>query len=219
MIDLHTHTFCSDGCLGPGELARRAQAAGYQAIGLTDHADASTLENCLAVAVKAARSLNGALGGFAVFPGVELTHVPPAQIGALVRRARELGAAYVVVHGESIVEPVAPGTNRAAIEGGADILAHPGLISEEEMALAAAKGVLVEITTHKRHSLANGHVARLAGRVGAQLVLNNDAHEPADLVSPDMARKIVLGAGLSLEDFEAIRQNALNFTACWRRRP
>jgi len=38
MIDLHTHTFLSDGELGPAELVRRAENAGYRAIGISDHA-------------------------------------------------------------------------------------------------------------------------------------------------------------------------------------
>jgi histidinol phosphatase-like PHP family hydrolase len=67
-----------------------------------------------------------------------------------------------VVHGETIVEPVLPGTNRAAIAAGVDILAHPGLITKEEAMLAAQKGVLLEITTRRGHSFTNGHVASIA---------------------------------------------------------
>ena len=43
MIDLHTHTFFSDGGLLPSELARRARIAGYQALAFTDHADVSNI--------------------------------------------------------------------------------------------------------------------------------------------------------------------------------
>ena len=50
-------------------------------------------------------------------------------IAPLSCRARALGAQIVLVHGETIVEPVPPGTNHQAIEAGVDILAHPGLIS------------------------------------------------------------------------------------------
>jgi len=53
--------------------------------------------------------------------------------------ARKLGARLIVVHGETIVEPVAPGTNAAALESPIDILAHPGLISEREVRLAAER--------------------------------------------------------------------------------
>ena len=44
MIDLHTHTFMSDGALVASELIRRASCEGYRYIAITDHADASNLE-------------------------------------------------------------------------------------------------------------------------------------------------------------------------------
>ena len=37
MIDLHTHSFFSDGVLSPSELIRRAVVKGYKAIAITDH--------------------------------------------------------------------------------------------------------------------------------------------------------------------------------------
>jgi len=114
----------------------------------------------------------------------------------------------VVVHGETIVEPVARGTNLAAIEGGADVLAHPGLITEEEVALAAEKGVHLEITTRKGHSLTNGHVAVLARKLKAKLVIDNDAHAPGDLVSQDMRRMAALGAGLTVQEIQKAEKNA-----------
>src|SRR5258706_15143608 len=127
MIDLHTHTFLSDGALGPAELVRRAEHAGYRAIGITDHADASNLDNIISALVQFTRESQPFLK-VRVIPGVELTHVPPGQIAGLVRRPRQLGARLVVLHGETITEPGAMGTNRAGIEAGVDILAHPGLI-------------------------------------------------------------------------------------------
>ncbi len=46
----------------------------------------------------------------------------------MVRLSKELGAEIVVVHGETSVEPVAPGTNNASVElSDVDILAHPVL--------------------------------------------------------------------------------------------
>ena len=54
--------------------------------------------------------------GVTVLCGVEITHVPPP----LISQARGPGqggrAQLVVVHGETIVEPVEVGTNLAAIE-------------------------------------------------------------------------------------------------------
>ncbi len=200
MVDLHTHTTFSDGELIPSELVRRAQVLGVRYLGITDHGDLSNLEIILPAMVKVANQLNGVLEDIKVIPGIELTHVPPGEIPSLITRARELGARLVVVHGETLVEPVAPGTNRAAIEGGADILAHPGLITGEEVAMAAERGVYLEISARKGHSLANGYVARLALEWGAPLVLNTDAHAPGDLIDREMALRVLMGAGLAREE-------------------
>ncbi len=200
MVDLHTHTTFSDGELIPSELVRRAQVLGVRYLGITDHGDLSNLEIILPAMVKVANQLNGVLDDIKVIPGIELTHVPPGEIPSLITRARELGARLVVVHGETLVEPVAPGTNRAAIEGGADILAHPGLITGEEVAMAAERGVYLEISARKGHSLANGYVARLALEWGAPLVLNTDAHAPGDLIDREMALRVLMGAGLAREE-------------------
>jgi len=207
MIDLHTHTFASDGELGPAELVRRAAVAGYRALAITDHADQSNVVSQLRQLRPVVEELGDA-NGLCLLAGVELTHVPPKQIAAVVALARANRAQLVLVHGETIVEPVIAGTNRAAIEAGVDILAHPGLISAEDVQLAAEKGVFLEITTRKGHSLTNGHVAKMAEKYGAKLVVNNDAHAPGDLVSLEMARKIARGAGLTEAQFEAACQNS-----------
>ena len=203
MIDLHTHTFASDGALGPAELARRAEAAGLAAIAFTDHADASNLERLVRETVAFVRGTQPHLR-IRLIAGVELTHVPPGQVAELVRRARRLGASLVVVHGETISEPVASGTNRAAIEAGADILAHPGLITAEEARLAASKGVLLEVSTRPSHGMANGHVAAAAREGGAGLVINSDTHAPSDIMEAGWRRRVALGAGLTDADIERI---------------
>ncbi len=207
MIDLHTHTFFSDGGLGPAELVRRASVAGYRAMAITDHADQSNIAWLLSKLVGVVDEI-GAANNMQVLAGVELTHVAPPQIAAAVKLAREKGAELIVVHGETIVEPVMEGTNRAAIEAGVDILSHPGLISAEDVQLAAEKGVCLEITTRKGHSLTNGHVVKLALQYGAKLVIDNDAHAPGDLVSPEMSRMVALGAGMTEEQIRQARKNS-----------
>ena len=203
MIDLHTHTFASDGVLGPAELVRRAEAAGLAALAITDHADASNLERQVREIAAFVRETQPYLR-IRVIPGVELTHVPPGQVAALVRRARELGAAIVLVHGETVSEPVASGTNRAAIEARVDILAHPGLITEEEARLAAAAGVLLEVSTRPSHGMANGHVVAVARAAGAGLVIDSDTHEPSNIMEPGWRGRVALGAGLAEADIERI---------------
>lgn len=209
MIDLHTHTIFSDGELIPAELTRRAAVAGYRAIGLTDHGDRSNMDLIIPRLARVADDL-GRAWGLTVVPGIELTHIPPADIADAAREARSLGAKLVLCHGETLSEPVAEGTNRAALEADIDILSHPGLINEEEVRLAAERGIYLELTTRRGHSLSNGHVARLALAGGALLVLNTDSHAPGDLTPLVQARRIALGAGLTEAQFEDVRKNSEN---------
>jgi len=207
MIDLHTHSLLSDGELLPSELVRRAEVKGYQAIAITDHVDASNIDWVISRLVKDCNEL-GKYFQIKVLPGAELTHVPPESIKPLAEEARKLGAKIVIVHGETIVEPVAPHSNLKALESPIDILAHPGLINEEEVKLARKNSIMLEITSRKGHCLTNGHVAKLALKIGAGLVLNTDAHSPEDLITIDQARQIALGAGLDEDDFSRLKMNA-----------
>lgn len=210
MIDLHTHTLYSDGELLPSELVRRAKAKGYKVVGISDHADSTNIEMVIAGILRLKKELKY-YKGITVVPGVEITHSPKGLIKEMIAFARKLGASYVVVHGETIVEPVEKGTNRAAIEGKADILAHPGLITEEDVIMAKKGGTFLEITSRKGHSLTNGHVARLAKKIGARLILNTDSHSPSDLIHREDAKRVVLGAGLSLQDFAKMQKDAMEF--------
>ncbi len=207
MIDLHTHTIFSDGELLPSELARRAKVKGYRAVAITDHVDHTNFD----FVIERVSRISGKLSeffGIAIIPGAEITHVPPELIPDLIKECRKAGAKLIVVHGETPVEPVKPGTNLAAIEGRADILAHPGLISEDEAKLAAELGVMLEITARKGHCLSNGHVYSTAYAYGARFVINTDAHSPSDLMDFELARLVGLGAGMSEEEVARAFENA-----------
>lgn len=198
MIDLHTHTTFSDGELIPSELVRRAEVLGYTTIGITDHVDYTNIEHILSC-LSRINYLKGVLD-IQVLVGAELTHVPPAKIGPLADFARKLGAEIVVVHGETPVEPVCPGTNRAALEAGVDILAHPGFITLEEAELAEQNNVCLEITSRFGHNITNGHVVRMAKLAGAKMVVDTDSHSPDDLISSKRAIEVAMGSGLSYDE-------------------
>lgn len=212
MIDLHTHTIFSDGELIPAEHLRRVESLGYEAVAITDHADSSNLDFIIPRIVKVAEDLNR-FSKTRLIPGIELTHVPPEMFSELVVESRKLGARIVVGHGETVKEPVKPGTNLAAILAGVDILAHPGLITREEAALAAEKGVYLELTGRKGHSLTNGHVVQTALEVGALLVLNADAHGPGDFMTAAMAEIVALGAGLDKDRYGQLRRDMSKLVA------
>lgn len=202
MIDLHTHTLLSDGELIPTELARRAEVLGFRALGFADHVDTMLVDVIVPRLVQVARDLAPAMA-MTVLAGAEVTHCRPEHVARVVARARELGARVVVVHGESPVEPVAAGTNRAAIEAGCDILAHPGLVTEADARLAAERGVLLEVSGRAGHCLGNGHVVQTARRAGARVVFGSDTHEPGDLRTRGDAEYVLACAGCGAEEVAA----------------
>ncbi len=210
LYDFHTHSLLSDGVLVPVELFRRALVAGYSGMGLSDHTGPGGMERRLREAAADCRLVRERWD-FPVYPGVELTHVPASAVAELATQARRLGATYVIVHGETIVEPTEPGTNLAAVScPTVDLLAHPGLLTEAEAALAAENGVFLEVTAKPGHCLGNGRVVEMARRTGARLLLGSDAHDPGGLLSPAFARAVLLGAGLREEELPTVlRDNAL----------
>lgn len=207
MIDLHTHSIFSDGELIPFELIRRAEAIGYKAIAITDHVDSSNIDLVIPKIVSALKKIKSFISIEAI-PGAEITHAPLQLIQELVKEARHLGAKIVVVHGETLVEPVLPGTNRTAIEAYADIIAHPGIISEEDLLLAKENGVTLEISSRQGHSLSNGYVAKEAIRFGVPLSINTDAHSPSDLITKETAIKILLASGIEKNRIDSIFENS-----------
>jgi putative hydrolase len=207
IYDFHSHTFLSDGVLSTVELIRRAAVKKYSAIGITDHVGAGSLEriiNEISMDCELARSHWNILA----IPGVELTHVPCKTIDTIARRAKELGAWLVVVHGETPIEPVEPGTNLAAVNSEyVDILAHPGNITKEEADIAAKNGVFLEITARRGHSTANTHVAKIARQSGTMMLVNSDAHDEDDLLSETLIKEILNQAGINSGEFQNIMEN------------
>lgn len=195
--DFHTHSFLSDGAMHPMELAHRAALAGYNAMAITDHIglhDAGHLLPRLAKECKAAAKAFDIV----VLPGVEITYVSPRKIAEAAKAARRAGAVIVIVHGETLAEPVPKGTNAAAVRAkGVDVLAHPGLLSPADAEAAFENGVFLEISAKRGHSLANGHVAQAGTRAGASFLVNSDTHAPEDLVTEARAALLAKAAGLS----------------------
>jgi putative hydrolase len=204
IYDFHTHTYLSDGVLSPMELIRRAYDRGYRAIAITDHVGLADQGRVVPVLVEECANAMSRWDIIAI-AGVEITHLPASLIPEAAASAKELGAQLVVVHGETIVEPVEPGTNAAAVGSlHVDVLAHPGLVTADDATTAAQRGVYLELSARRGHSLANGHVVRVGQRANANLILDSDTHEPEDLLTEQMTRQIATGAGLQEEDLDTL---------------
>jgi len=68
--------------------------------------------------------------------------------------------------------------------------------------------VHLEITARKIHSITNAHVADIARRAGARLVIDTDSHEPDDLIAKDDAVKILTAAGLDEKETKEVFKNS-----------
>ncbi len=209
VYDFHTHSFLSDGILSPSELVRTAEVKGYACVAVTDHVGAGEMEDMISK-LREDQKIIQRFWNIRMIVGVEITHTPAGSIDELAGRAKELGAEVVVVHGETIGEPVEKGTNLAAVSSGnVDILAHPGFLTIREAELAKANDVFIEISaSYSAHSQTNGHVAKVAGECGADLLVNSDAHTDDNLLTFDRQVKVAKGAGLTEEQvYRALVEN------------
>lgn len=201
--DFHSHSYLSDGETSPTDMWSEAQSLAHRALALTDHL---SLEDPRPLLDRLHREAGAwEESDFRPVVGVELTKIPPRRIAEVARASRAAGAEIVIVHGETIVENVPAGTNRAALESGeVDVLAHPGLLDPKDAELARTNSVVLEISARQGHSLCNGHVVRLALEAGADLVVDSDAHDIGQLITFDMARRIALGAGVPRTQLERV---------------
>ena len=196
MYNLHCHSLLSDGVLLPSEIAVRFAAVGYKLIAITDHVDYSNIELITDSILKFCRFWPKD-SQIKVLPGVELTHLALNQFKPLSRLCRKKGIKVIVGHGQTPAEPVIKGTNIACLEADIDILAHPGYITEEETKLAKEKGIFLELSSRKLHGDTNSHVAALALKFGAKLILNTDGHAPCDIITPEELKEVGKMSGLT----------------------
>lgn len=207
IIDLHSHTFWSDGIATPVELLRYAQKNNYYAFGITDHVDMTNYKEVIDALIQ----LNEDVYDLIFIPGIEITHVHPLKIEKIVQYARDKKIKWIGVHGETIVEPVIKGTNSAAIDCCVDFLAHPGFISEEDSLKAEKNKVFLELTMRCGHSLTNAFVFNMGKKHNCNFIISSDAHKPSELFNNELYKGVALGCGMSLNEFEYYNNIYYNF--------
>ncbi|SCZ49301.1 PHP domain-containing protein [Thiohalomonas denitrificans] len=179
--DLHSHSLASDGTLAPGELVRRARAAGVDVLALTDHDELAGI----AEATEAATAL-----GLTLVPGVEVSatwnrmtihivglHVDPnnsalqAGLGRLREfrdwRAREIGRR----------------------------LAKAGIEGAYEAAAERAKGRIVSRTHFAQFLAAEGHARSVRDVFKHFLKRNRPGHVPGEWATFEDAVGWIRAAG------------------------
>ena len=208
LIDFHSHTRLSDGRHELAEWVDLAAANGYRVLGVSDHVGLRNATDQVRRLCDMIAALPPRRDGVQVLAGCEITRVPPELIGDVTERVRAAGAQIVLVHGETGMDLPAPGVNRGAIEARVDILAHPGLIAEQDVERAAELGVVLELSGRPVHSLTNGHVWQLARRHGARVVIDSDSHAAADLFTSERHRLVARGAGLNDTEYRTAVRTA-----------
>jgi predicted metal-dependent phosphoesterase TrpH len=163
-IDLHTHSWCSDGSLRPSELVARAAGAGLEVLALTDHDTVAGLEEAAGAAAQS---------GLRLVPGVEVSASWRAQgihvLGLWIdpasdslRRALDTQAAHRAQRMRRICERLSeiglPGERLLA-----RVLAQPGLPTRAHLAAALVSEEIVARSDDAfRKYLGRGRAAHIA---------------------------------------------------------
>lgn len=223
--DLHTHTRASDGTATLAEMAQAAADLGYAYLAITDHSPLVRVTGGLDPARLAQQGLEvrrlHQVGPTALLHGCE---VDIRQDGSLDLPDEALAALDVVVASvhlrygldeAAMTERVC----RALATGRVHILGHPTgrLVGEREpfdldldrvFALAAERGVALEISADPARLDLSGELARRAHRLGCRLAIDTDAHATASLGEVGWGVTQARRAGLTPADVVNCRELA-----------
>ncbi len=196
--DLHLHSDWSDGRGSIREMAQAARARGLEYIAVADHSRSLAVARGLTPArlsrqLEEIAALNDELDGFHVFSGMEVDILADGFLDMPDDVLEELDFVTASIHsGFGQERDRIMARLRAAAENPfVRAIGHPtgrligrrgayDVDMEELIELAAHTGTALEINSHYwRLDLRDRH-ARAAQEAGARLVINSDAHAPAD---------------------------------------
>lgn len=215
--DLHCHTDWSDGGATVLEMARAAQARGYEYLAITDHSPRITVVNGLGPERLAAQrhlieQANQELEKLTILQGVE---VDINEDGSLDEPDEALAALDLVIaspHVKLRMEAAAMSERmlRAVEHPHVDVLGHPtgrrpgsrqGATYDFEAVFRAAaeRGVVLEIDCDPARMDLSPELAALAASLGCRLALDSDAHAPDQFLYVDLGLWIARRAGISTD--------------------
>jgi 3',5'-nucleoside bisphosphate phosphatase len=179
MIDLHTHSTCSDGTLTPLELAGAAVRAGLSAVALTDHDTTDGLEAFLAAAAGQLRAVPGVELSAEYGPGtMHIVGLFVAPGGALEKALR-------------LIRDARAERNRAIL----DRLAAAGVpLSEEEVRARAGSDVIAR-PHFARALVARGHAPDLNAAFDRWLGKGRPAYVARRKLPPAECIRVIHAAG------------------------
>lgn len=194
--DLHAHSRWSDGVATIEEMARAAQALGYQYIAMTDHSRSLGIANGLSPERLHERreeivAVNDRLAPFTVLSAVEVDIMADGTLGLPDEALAELDLVIASPHSSlrQDRETITARLVRAIRNPVVDIIGHPtgGLLGEREpadvdmsavIAEAVQRGVALEINANPARLDLDDVYSRQAREAGVMLCINTDAHRP-----------------------------------------
>jgi DNA polymerase (family X) len=197
--DLHCHTVASDGRATIEEMARAAQALGYEYLAITDHSASHGFGNDVSPAqlraqIERVEEIDTGLEGIRLLAGSEVNILPDGSLDyedELLARLEWVVASVHTAFGmreEAMTERMIAAIEHPLV----DAIGHPTgrLIERREpyavdleavFAAAARTGTMLEINANPdRRDLSDAH-ARAAVGAGVRIVIDSDAHRPATL--------------------------------------
>jgi len=197
--DLHVHSDWSDGRASIIEMARAAQALGYEYLALCDHSPSVGIAGGLAPEkleekIEAIAAVNEVLEGLTVLVGTEVDIKADGKLDYPNDLLARCDIVVASVHmGQQQKEREITGRLISAIENEfVDIIGHPTgrIINQREpyevdmkavLDAAARTGTAMEINAYPTRLDLNDVYARMAKDMGVKMSINSDAHEPEQL--------------------------------------
>ncbi|MCO6401320.1 MAG: DNA polymerase/3'-5' exonuclease PolX [Verrucomicrobia bacterium] len=197
--DLHNHSTWSDGANTIEEMARAAQALGYEYLAICDHSKRLTVANGLD-AVRLAKQmdeierLNKTFDGFRILKGVECDILEDGSLDLEDRVFEELDLVVVSVHSKFNLtrEEQTTRMQKALDNPYTTILAHPTgrLIQEREpyeidipriIEHARQRGCYLELNANPMRLDLNDVYCQMAKEAGVLISIDVDGHQAQDL--------------------------------------
>jgi len=179
IVDLHTHTTCSDGRTPPRELIRLAKQAGVDVIAVTDHDSVEALPEC----VDEGRKL-----GVRVLPGIEMS----SRFEGHDVHVLGLGIDYTSPSLLSRLSELHEG-RRVRVGKICEKLAGLGVALEPAEVLKEAGGKSVGRRHVARAMVQKGLVRTINEAFDKYLGQNSPANVPANEMTPTDAARLILG--------------------------
>lgn len=194
--DLHVHSAYSDGTATIAEVARAAEARGYEYVGVCDHSSSVKWAGGLSVErlcekIDEIRVLNEKLKNIQVLAGTEVDILSDGTLDYPDDLLEKLDVVVAAVH-QGFRQRVTERICTAMANPRVHIIAHPTgrLISNREgyevdmevvMAEAARTGTALELNAYFDRLDLNDVLCRRAREIGVRVAIDTDAHHPDQL--------------------------------------